>query len=84
MTLLILTLATVRRHPPSKAEAFEDFKLGQGNKINCIFKENKAVLLERYSLLRQLTEEINNFKRQIDLTTATIHKHKEIQETQGA
>ncbi|KAA8580608.1 hypothetical protein FQN60_013566 [Etheostoma spectabile] len=42
---------------PSKAEAFEDFKVGRGSKINRILKENKAVLLERRSFLRQLTEE---------------------------
>ncbi|XP_035853868.1 kinesin-like protein KIF9 isoform X1 [Sander lucioperca] len=60
---------------PSKAEAFEDFKVGRGSKINRILKENKAVLLERRSLLRQLTEEINDVKREIDCTTATIQQH---------
>lgn len=69
--------------PPSKSEVFEEFKLGQGNKINCILKENKAVLLERRSLLRQLTEEVNAVKRQIDCTTAAIEQHKEMQETKG-
>ncbi|XP_078137277.1 kinesin-like protein KIF9 [Sander vitreus] len=61
---------------PSKAEAFEDFKVGRGSKINRILKENKAVLLERRSLLRQLTEEINAVKREIDCTTATIQQHE--------
>uniref|UniRef100_UPI0037E99A8C kinesin-like protein KIF9 n=1 Tax=Semicossyphus pulcher TaxID=241346 RepID=UPI0037E99A8C len=63
--------------PPPKAEAFEDFKVGQGSKINGILKENKAVLLERRSLLRQLTEEVNAVKREIDCTAATI-QHKEM------
>ncbi|XP_071340945.1 kinesin-like protein KIF9 [Trachinotus anak] len=71
-----------RSHPP-KAEAFEDFKVGQGSKINCILKENKAVLLERHSLLHQLTEEVNAVKREIDCTTATIQQHKQMGETQG-
>lgn len=69
--------------PPSKSEVFEDFKLGQGNKINCILKENKGVLLERRGLLRQLSEEVNAVKREIDCTTAAIEQHKEMQETQG-
>ncbi|XP_041669850.1 kinesin-like protein KIF9 isoform X2 [Cheilinus undulatus] len=64
--------------PPSKEEAFEDFKVGQGSKINSILKENKAVLLERRSLLRQLTEEVNTIKREIDIITATIQQHKEM------
>nr|XP_046227407.1 kinesin-like protein KIF9 [Scatophagus argus] len=64
--------------PPTKEEAFEDFKVGRGSTINCIFKENKAVLLERHSLLRQLTEELNAVKREIDATTATIQQHKEL------
>uniref|UniRef100_A0A3Q1H0X4 Kinesin-like protein n=1 Tax=Anabas testudineus TaxID=64144 RepID=A0A3Q1H0X4_ANATE len=76
-------LLSVSRPPPSKSEVFEDFKLGQGNKINCILKENKAVLLERRSLLRQLTDEVNTVKREIDCTTAVIQQHNEIQETQG-
>ncbi|GAA6215150.1 kinesin-like protein KIF9 [Lates japonicus] len=62
--------------PPPKAEAFEDFKVGQGSTINCILMENKAVLLERRSLLRQLTEEVNAVKREIDCTTAIIERHK--------
>ncbi|XP_034562174.1 kinesin-like protein KIF9 isoform X2 [Notolabrus celidotus] len=62
--------------PPTKAEAFEDFKVGQGSEINCILKENKTVLLERRSLLRQLTEEVNAVKREIDCTAATIQQHK--------
>ncbi|XP_045913222.1 kinesin-like protein KIF9 isoform X3 [Micropterus dolomieu] len=67
----------------AKEEAFEDFKVGQGSQINRIFKENKTVLLERRSLLRQLTEEVNTVKRDIDCTMATIQQHKEIREGQG-
>ncbi|KAM7369743.1 hypothetical protein PAMP_011043 [Pampus punctatissimus] len=69
--------------PPPKAEAFEDFKIGQGSHINCILKENKAVLLERRSILLQLSEEVNAVKRQIDCTTATIQQHKDIGGGQG-
>ncbi|KAK2859641.1 hypothetical protein Q5P01_004261 [Channa striata] len=58
--------------PPPKADAFEDFKLGQGSKINGILKENKG-----------LAEEVNTIKRKIDCTVATIQQHTNIQETQG-
>ncbi|XP_074550027.1 kinesin-like protein KIF9 isoform X2 [Halichoeres trimaculatus] len=64
--------------PPPKAEAFEDFKSGQGSKINSILKENKTVLLERHSLLCQLTEEVNAVKREIDYTAAVIQQNKEM------
>ncbi|KAF3703731.1 Kinesin-like protein KIF9 [Channa argus] len=77
------SLLYVARFPPSKADAFEDFKLGKGSKINCILKENKAVLLERHGLLRQLAEEVNTVKREIDCTVATIQQHTAVQETQG-
>ncbi|XP_029385512.1 kinesin-like protein KIF9 [Echeneis naucrates] len=73
-------------HPeanPPKAEAFEVFKVGQGSKINCILKENKAILLERRSLLHQLTEEVNAVKREIDCKTATIQQHQQSGETKG-
>lgn len=64
------------RSPLPKAEAFEDYKVGPGNKINLILKENKAVLLERRSLLRQLTEEVSAVKRAIAWTTATLQQHE--------
>uniref|UniRef100_A0A673CUC8 Kinesin motor domain-containing protein n=1 Tax=Sphaeramia orbicularis TaxID=375764 RepID=A0A673CUC8_9TELE len=66
------------RCPPPKAEAFEDFKLKEGSEINHILKENKAILLERQSLMRQLTEEVNTVKRHIDGTMTTIQQHKDL------
>ncbi|XP_068438196.1 kinesin-like protein KIF9 isoform X2 [Clinocottus analis] len=69
--------------PPSKAEAFEDFKAGPGSKSNCILKENKGVLLERRGLLRQLSEEINAVKGEIDCTAAAIRRQEEMGEGQG-
>lgn len=77
------SLLSLPSSPPTKAEAFEDFKVGQGSKINHILKENKSVLLERRSLLRQLTEEVNAVKREIDCTTATIQQHRETRRGQG-
>ncbi|XP_070842449.1 kinesin-like protein KIF9 [Chaetodon trifascialis] len=69
--------------PPSKEEAFEDFKAGPGSTINRILKENKAVLLERRSLLRQLTQEVNAVKRKIDCTAAPIQQQKELRGGHG-
>ncbi|XP_071777619.2 kinesin-like protein KIF9 [Centroberyx gerrardi] len=69
--------------PPPKAEAFEDFKAGQGSAINRILKENKAVLLERRARLRRLTEEVNAAKREIDRSTASIQQYKDVRASQG-
>ncbi|XP_029979712.1 kinesin-like protein KIF9 [Sphaeramia orbicularis] len=69
--------------PPPKAEAFEDFKLKEGSEINHILKENKAILLERQSLMRQLTEEVNTVKRHIDGTMTTIQQHKDLSRGRG-
>ncbi|TMS08968.1 Kinesin-like protein KIF9 [Larimichthys crocea] len=69
--------------PLTKEQAFEVFKVGQGSKINLILKDNKAVLLERRSLLRQLSEEVNAAKREIDCTTATLQQHRELRGGQG-
>lgn len=76
-------LTSLPSSPPPKEEAFEDFKLGQGSKLNSILKENKAVLLERRSLLRQLTEEVNTVKKDIDCTATSIQQHRELRGDQG-
>jgi len=87
----IVTLCRFRTSPPkdlpsppgsarSKAEAFEDFKVGHGSKISRILKENKAVLRERHGLLQQLTEEVNAVKREIDFAVASIQQQQEEEE----
>ncbi|XP_051998547.1 kinesin-like protein KIF9 isoform X2 [Xyrauchen texanus] len=69
--------------PPSKAEAFEDFKAERGSEINRILKENKAVLLERMSQLRTLTDAINVTKQNIDCIASELHQFKERRQSQG-
>ncbi|KAM8823486.1 kinesin-like protein KIF9 isoform 6-T6 [Spinachia spinachia] len=59
-----------------KAEAFEDFKVGPGSKLDRILKENKSVLLERRSLLRQISEEVNAVKSEIDCFTASMQQRE--------
>ncbi|XP_037311727.2 kinesin-like protein KIF9 isoform X2 [Pungitius pungitius] len=65
-TVSLRRLSSLPSSTRPKAEAFEDFKVGPGSKINSILKENKTVLLERRNLLRQISEEVNAVKREID------------------
>ncbi|XP_056317917.1 kinesin-like protein KIF9 [Danio aesculapii] len=69
--------------PPPKAEAFEDFKAERGSEINRILKENKAVLSERTSQLRALTNVINVTKREIDHITSDLRQFREQRQGQG-
>ncbi|XP_039544497.1 kinesin-like protein KIF9 isoform X2 [Pimephales promelas] len=69
--------------PPPKAEAFEDFKAERGSEINRILKENKAVLLDRTSQLRTLTDVINVTKRDLDNITYELQLFRERRKSQG-
>uniref|UniRef100_A0AAR2LJ83 Kinesin-like protein n=1 Tax=Pygocentrus nattereri TaxID=42514 RepID=A0AAR2LJ83_PYGNA len=69
--------------PPSKIEAFEDFKMERGSEINRILKENKAVLLERLDQLHKLTQAINSMKWDIDHMSSELQLHKEKRQSQG-
>ncbi|XP_067294610.1 kinesin-like protein KIF9 isoform X2 [Pseudorasbora parva] len=69
--------------PPPKAEAFEDFKAERGSEINRILKENKAVLLDRTSQLRTLTDVINVTKRNLDNITSELRQFRERRQSQG-
>ncbi|XP_062335102.1 kinesin-like protein KIF9 isoform X2 [Osmerus eperlanus] len=69
--------------PPSKTEAFEDFKAERGSEINRILKENKAVLLERRARLRELTDAINTAKTEIDHTSSALQQWRERRQSQG-
>ncbi|KAM8882058.1 kinesin-like protein KIF9 isoform 1-T3 [Synchiropus picturatus] len=63
----------------TKSEAFEEFKLEEGRRINSILHENKAMLAKRRGLYRQLTDEVNSVKSAIDRTTAKIQSRKDVQ-----
>ncbi|XP_040850846.1 kinesin-like protein KIF9 isoform X3 [Ochotona curzoniae] len=69
--------------PPSKAMAFEEFKKEQGSMINCIFKENKAILNERSRKASEVTQRINAIKREIDETKEALEFQKSLGEKQG-
>ncbi|XP_039609642.1 kinesin-like protein KIF9 isoform X1 [Polypterus senegalus] len=68
---------------PSKVDAFEDFKLDSGSEINRIFEQNKAILLEKRRKVRQLVEEINIFKKEIDNTKLALQVKEQEREQQG-
>uniref|UniRef100_A0AAY4B0P5 Kinesin-like protein n=1 Tax=Denticeps clupeoides TaxID=299321 RepID=A0AAY4B0P5_9TELE len=74
---LIHPFTFMNSSPPSKEEAFEDFKLELGLEINCILKENKAVLIECRTKLKMLTDGVNAVKREIDSTTSMLQKSRE-------
>uniref|UniRef100_A0A8C4SGG4 Kinesin family member 9 n=1 Tax=Erpetoichthys calabaricus TaxID=27687 RepID=A0A8C4SGG4_ERPCA len=69
--------------PPSKVDAFEDFKLDSGSEINRIFEQNKAILLEKRRNVRQLVEGINIFKKEIDNTKLALQVKEQEREQQG-
>lgn len=69
--------------PPPKTEAFEDFKAERGSEINRILKENKAVLSERTTQLRILTDVINTTKRDLDYITYELRQFRERKQGQG-
>ncbi|XP_072544196.1 kinesin-like protein KIF9 isoform X2 [Salminus brasiliensis] len=66
-----------RDTPPSKIQAFEDFKVERGSEINRILKENKKVLLERLGQLQKLTHTINSNKRDIDRMSSELRLCRE-------
>uniref|UniRef100_A0A8C1VMK7 Kinesin family member 9 n=1 Tax=Cyprinus carpio TaxID=7962 RepID=A0A8C1VMK7_CYPCA len=69
--------------PPPKTEAFEDFKAERGSEINRILKENKALLSERTTQLRILTDVINTTKRDLDYITYELRQFRERKQGQG-
>uniref|UniRef100_A0A3B3SJX9 Kinesin-like protein n=1 Tax=Paramormyrops kingsleyae TaxID=1676925 RepID=A0A3B3SJX9_9TELE len=74
-----LALSPSPSPPPPKAEAFEDFKAEHGSEIARILKENKAVLRDRQRRLRELTDGINETKREIDLASSTLQLQQQRQ-----
>ncbi|XP_053568908.1 kinesin-like protein KIF9 [Bombina bombina] len=69
--------------PPSKESAFEDFKMGKGSEIGRIFKENKSILADRKTKLKEITQRINLIKQEIDTTSQTVNTTKLEREKQG-
>ncbi|XP_069067038.1 kinesin-like protein KIF9 isoform X3 [Pleurodeles waltl] len=69
--------------PPPKMAAFEEFKNERGSEINRIFKENKAILIDRKAKMREITQTINIIKYGIDNTTQALSAKAQERENQG-
>jgi len=52
--------------PPSKADAFEEFKRERGSEINRIFVENKKCLNDKKKTAREVALIVNQTKKQMD------------------
>ncbi|XP_029444113.1 kinesin-like protein KIF9 isoform X3 [Rhinatrema bivittatum] len=69
--------------PPTREVAFEEFKNERGSEINRIFKEDKAILIDRKKRIAEITQRINVIKREIDATKQNLAIKKHERETQG-
>nr|XP_033787756.1 kinesin-like protein KIF9 isoform X2 [Geotrypetes seraphini] len=69
--------------PPTKEAAFEEFKNDRGSELSRIFKEDKAILIDRKKKIAEITQRINVTKQEIDRTNQTILVKKHERETQG-
>ncbi|KAI6653657.1 Kinesin-like protein KIF9 [Oopsacas minuta] len=68
--------------PPSKQEAFEEFKKERGRGINKVLVENKSILHEKRKILHEQTLALNDIKKEIDshkhfLETNKLHERRE-------
>ncbi|KAJ3301978.1 Kinesin-like protein kif9 [Kappamyces sp. JEL0829] len=57
-----------KKGPLSRAEEFENFKKGKGAEMSRILAENKVTLKDKKRQAKELAEEINDCKAQIDET----------------
>ncbi|NWU71760.1 KIF9 protein, partial [Pterocles burchelli] len=69
--------------PPSKPEAFEQFKEEGGSEINRIFKENKSILLARKKRSIAVAQRINCIKREMEGTKEALEAQKQERWQQG-
>ncbi|NWX40016.1 KIF9 protein, partial [Steatornis caripensis] len=69
--------------PPSKPEAFEQFKEGCGSEISQIFKENKSILLARKKRSSAVAKKINSIKREMEGIKEALEAQKQERWQQG-
>ncbi|XP_059901227.1 kinesin-like protein KIF9 [Gadus macrocephalus] len=62
--------------PPTKAQAFEEFKASGGAGLHRLLRSNKEVLQERRALLHLLGQELNAAKRDIDAAAEDVQRHR--------
>lgn len=67
-------LSTGYSSPPTKADAFEEFKRERGSEINRIFVENKKTLGDKKRTAKELAVAVNSTKKEIDSTKASLEQ----------
>ena len=69
--------------PPTRQQAFEDFKKEKGQEINRIFTENQELLNQKKKSYSQLARQINSIKSEIDKTMEKLEQLKRDRENEG-
>ena len=69
--------------PPTRQQAFEDFKKEKGQEINRIFTENQELLSQKKKSYSQLARQINSIKSEIDKTMEKLEQLKRDRENEG-
>merc|ERR1712048_1372152 len=67
--------------PPSKEEAFEQYKNESGSDLNGVLNENKDVLREKVCEMKQLTTVINATKHDIDCVKEELARLQQSKES---
>ncbi|XP_054847669.1 kinesin-like protein KIF9 [Eublepharis macularius] len=69
--------------PPTRIAAFEDFKSERGSEINRIFKENKAILIDRKRKMSEAAQRISVLKQEMDAAKQALECQRLDREQQG-
>lgn len=69
--------------PPSRSEAFDEFKQERGSEINRILTENKEILESKKNSYKSLAQQINYTKEEIDKSRGKLSQYKQEREDQG-
>ncbi|KAI8897548.1 P-loop containing nucleoside triphosphate hydrolase protein [Globomyces pollinis-pini] len=70
--------------PLSRAEEFELFKRGRGSEMSRILAENKLTLKTKKKLAKDLAEQVNDIKKQIDEIKLSLALKKQIKQMDGS
>lgn len=67
--------------PPSKDEAFEQYKRERGQDLNQVLADNKEILRDKVKELRRLTAALNSTKHQIDAAKENLALERSVKES---
>eukprot|EP00794_Sanderia_malayensis_P007005 gene7005-7790_t len=74
------TSPTRPRTPPPKGEAFEQFKTERGERLNNVLTENKEILKSKKIEAKEVVNEINSMKKELDNCKEELDLKKRTQE----